>query len=81
VNAKNKKDLAVSRDELPSLSNNNGNSWSPEQDSILLRFIYEHGGGKWSKLSEELEGHKNARQCKRRWNALTRLILQRKKII
>ena len=59
------------------LSRNSGN-WTPEQDSILLRFIYEHGGGKWSKLCEELGGCKNAQQCKRRWDALTRLILQRK---
>jgi len=71
-----------SRVETQSKNDDNQNfgSWSPEEDSILLRFIHEHGGSKWTKLSEELRGRRNPQQCKRRWNALTRLILQRKKI-
>jgi len=75
-----------SRHRTARVKNNNGDNrnfgnWSPEEDAILLRFINENGGGKWAKLSKgEFEGSRNAQQCKRRWDALTRLILQRKKI-
>ncbi|TMW57098.1 hypothetical protein Poli38472_003023 [Pythium oligandrum] len=44
-------------------------SWTPEEDEMLRKAVYKHGGKKWKTIATFFES-KTPIQCNRRWNEL-----------